>query len=253
MPKNKPPAESLEKQQLARFISRFSPEIASLARAALSTMRDRLPGAFELVYDNAYALVVGFGPTPKPSEAVFSLVIYPKKVSLCFLYGAHLTDAEHLLQGSGNQVRHIRLESAETLEKRSIHALMNVSHRECNHALLRYATRPNDCKSDFEESQATTGDLGWEVYDETKPLSLRRDDRAAIHGDHRRRKHDLCDDRSSGGRRDRRPALAPNHAHHLRKPQGRNSVDGSLSARRPRPSIESCSCGKRTATSTLPT
>ncbi|MFY9740180.1 MAG: hypothetical protein WAK11_14190 [Candidatus Cybelea sp.] len=90
-------------------------------------MRERLPGAFELVYDNAYALVVGFGPTPKPSEAVFSLVIYPKKVSLCFLYGAHLTDAEHLLQGSGNQVRHIRLESAETLEKPSIHALMNVA------------------------------------------------------------------------------------------------------------------------------
>jgi len=127
LPRSKPPAESSEKQQLAHFISRFSPEIASLARAALSTMRDRLPGAFELVYDNAYALVVGFGPTPQPSEAIFSVVISPKKVSLCFLYGAHLTDAEHLLQGSGNQVRHIRLEGAATLKKRGVRALMNVA------------------------------------------------------------------------------------------------------------------------------
>ncbi|MGB8149622.1 MAG: hypothetical protein WCE97_00340 [Candidatus Cybelea sp.] len=127
MPRSKPSAEPSEKQQLAHFISRFSPEIASLARTVLSTMRDRLPGAFELVYDNAYALVVGFGPTPRPSEAIFSVVIYPKKISLCFLYGAHLTDAEHLLQGSGNQVRHVRLEGATTLKKRGIRALMNAA------------------------------------------------------------------------------------------------------------------------------
>jgi hypothetical protein len=90
-------------------------------------MRERLPGAFELVYDNAYALVVGFGPTLRPSEAIFSVVISPKKVSLCFLYGARLTDPEHLLQGSGNQVRHIRLESAATLKQRGVRALMNVA------------------------------------------------------------------------------------------------------------------------------
>ena len=127
MPRSKPSAEPSEKQQLAHFISQFAPEIANLARAALSTMRDRLPGAFELVYDNAYALVVGFGPTPRPSEAIFSVVICPKKVSLCFLYGARLTDAEHLLQGSGNQVRYIRLENAATLQKRGVRTLMNAA------------------------------------------------------------------------------------------------------------------------------
>jgi hypothetical protein len=127
LPSSKPSPEPSAKQQLAHFISQFSPEIASLARAALSIMRDRLPGAFELVYDNAYALVVGFGPTPKPSEAIFSVVIYPKKVSLCFLYGARLYDAEHLLQGTRNQVRHIRLESGATLKKRGIRTLMNVA------------------------------------------------------------------------------------------------------------------------------
>ena len=80
-----------------------------------------------MVYDNAYALVIGFGPTPRPSEAIFSVVIHPKKISLCFLYGARLYDAEHLLRGSGSQVRHIRLESAATLKERGVRALMNVA------------------------------------------------------------------------------------------------------------------------------
>src|SRR4051794_16262859 len=104
-------------QQLTTFLNRFSPEIAKLARAARAKMRKRLPRAVEMVYDNSYALVVGYGPTERPSEAILSIVIYPKKVSVCFLYGKHLADPDGLLEGEGNQVRWIRLEpGAETLD-----------------------------------------------------------------------------------------------------------------------------------------
>ncbi len=96
-------------------------------------MRKRLPGAFELVYDNAYALVVGFSPNERPSAALFSIVVYPRKVSLCFLYGAHLPDPEHLLQGSGNRVRHIRLEDEKTLDKRGVRALMKAALEAAGH------------------------------------------------------------------------------------------------------------------------
>jgi hypothetical protein len=115
------------KERLAGYIARFSPEIATLARSALALMRKRLPGAVELVYDNAYALVVGFSPNERPSSALFSVVIYPKKVSLCFLYGARLPDPDGLLAGSGNQVRHIRLEDARTLERPKVRAMMNAA------------------------------------------------------------------------------------------------------------------------------
>ncbi len=112
------------KAELSGFIARFSPEIARLARSALTAMRERLPGAYELVYENAYALVVGFGPTERPSEAVFSVVIYPRKVSLCFLWGAYLRDPDGLLAGGGRQVRHIRIENAATLKKPAVCALI---------------------------------------------------------------------------------------------------------------------------------
>lgn len=112
-------------QQFSGFLAKFSPEVRSVAAAALAKMRRRLPGAIELVYDNYYALVVGFGPSERPSDALFSLAIYPQHVTLCFLYGVELDDPEKLLAGGGNQVRHIRLEDASTLDKPAIEALIS--------------------------------------------------------------------------------------------------------------------------------
>ena len=59
-------------QELARFIAKFTPEIAALARAIRARMRRLYPTALELVYDNYNALAIGFGPTERPSEAIFS-------------------------------------------------------------------------------------------------------------------------------------------------------------------------------------
>ncbi|HEV8209728.1 MAG TPA: hypothetical protein VGP77_06385, partial [Vicinamibacterales bacterium] len=91
--------------QLTLFLSRFSPEIVTLAKTARAKLRKRLPGAVEMVYDNYNALVIGFSPSERPSDAILSLVIWPKKVSVCFIQGRHLDDPEGLLQGQGNQVR----------------------------------------------------------------------------------------------------------------------------------------------------
>ena len=111
--------------QLAGFIAKFSPEVRSVAKAARAILRTRLPGAVEFVYDNSYALVIGFGPNERPSDAWFSIVMYPRHVSICFLQGALLDDPERLLQGSGNQVRHIRLlPDASVLQRPGIRALM---------------------------------------------------------------------------------------------------------------------------------
>jgi hypothetical protein len=38
--------------QLAAFLGKYQPGVAALARGALARLRKRLPGAFELVYDN---------------------------------------------------------------------------------------------------------------------------------------------------------------------------------------------------------
>ncbi len=123
-------------KQLAAFIARYDPEIGALARAALAGLRKRLPGAVELVYDNYNALAIGFGPTERASEAILSIALYPRWVSLFFLQGATLPDPGKLLKGTGTRVRHIVLESASALEKPVVRALIA-------HALER-AAKPLD-------------------------------------------------------------------------------------------------------------
>jgi hypothetical protein len=114
------------KAQLKAFIAKFEPEIAALAEAALAKMRQRLPSAVQLVYDNYNALAIGFGPTERASDAIFSIAVYPKRVNLCFLQGgkSHLNDPNKLLQGSGTTNRFIPLRGVATLDDSAVQNLM---------------------------------------------------------------------------------------------------------------------------------
>jgi hypothetical protein len=114
-------------KQLAGFIAKFSAEVATLIRGARKKMRERLPQALELVYDNYNFFVIGYGPSEKASEAIFSIAAQAKGVSLCFLQGAGLPDPKKFLKGSGNVVRSLRLESAATLDQADVRALIKAA------------------------------------------------------------------------------------------------------------------------------
>jgi hypothetical protein len=114
-------------QQLASFLRNYSPAIAARARACLAKMRKVTPGAVEMVYDNYNWLVIGFSPTERPSDAVFSIVLPPSHVTLCFLQGAGLPDPHKRLKGSGRVVRNLRLESATTLDEPEVKELIRTA------------------------------------------------------------------------------------------------------------------------------
>ena len=107
------------------------------------------------MYDNAYALVIGFGPSERPSEAVISIAIYPRKVSLCFLWGVHLPDPRRVLAGSGNRVRHVRIEDAATLKKPEVCALVRAAVARASKTVRSARSRPPDRPGDFQESAPT--------------------------------------------------------------------------------------------------
>ncbi len=90
--------------QLSSFLAKYSPEVRSVARAALRKVGDRIPGAYQLVYDNYNALAIGFSPTERTSHAVLSIALYPRWVSLFFLQGIGLPDPSRRLKGSDKQV-----------------------------------------------------------------------------------------------------------------------------------------------------
>ena len=128
-------------RQLSGFIAKYTPKVGALAQAVLAKMRARLPGAVELVYDNYNALAIAFGATERTAEAIFSITLYPRWVSLFFVKGADLPDPHKLLKGSGKTIRHIVLDDAATLDKPAVASLMAWA-LECAAKPLD-ATRPN--------------------------------------------------------------------------------------------------------------
>jgi hypothetical protein len=111
-------------KQVAGFIGKFDSGAARLIRAVRAALRKRFPTANELVYDNYNFFVIGFSATERSSDCLVSLAANASGVNLNFYYGATLPDPGKILLGSGNQNRFIRLESAATLAKPEVEALL---------------------------------------------------------------------------------------------------------------------------------
>ena len=124
--------------QLATFIARFTPAIAACTDDVLAKLRARMPSATQLVYDNYNALVIGFGPNERASDAIFSIAIYSRWINLFFLQAVRqrLADPDHLLCGEGTMVRHLRIDDAATLDDRAVLALIEQSLAQARVPLL---------------------------------------------------------------------------------------------------------------------
>ncbi len=120
-------------QQLDGFLQKYSPDVEKLGRAAITHMRKRLPGAVCLVYDNYNALGVGFCPGGKVSRTPLSIVLYPRWVTLFFLFGATLEDPRRLLEGKGSRVRSVRLtDGMKTLKDDAVDQLISAAVMQAN-------------------------------------------------------------------------------------------------------------------------
>jgi hypothetical protein len=112
-------------QQLKGFIGKFSPPNQRLIRALRNTLRQRLVGANELVYDNYNFLVIAYCPTEKPTDSFFSIGADKHGANLFFGYtGTKVADPQRVLQGSGASNRFLRLDSAKALDRPEVKALI---------------------------------------------------------------------------------------------------------------------------------
>src|SRR3990167_4131768 len=112
---------------LAGFLDKYDPDIAAAARTAMQRLRDRLPAADAMIYDNYNGLVMGFSPDGRPSNAILSLLALPGHITLCFLQGARLDDPDGLLKGVGSTVRHVRLKGPDDLDDPKIARLIDLA------------------------------------------------------------------------------------------------------------------------------
>ena len=113
--------------QLKGFIAKFEPAHQTLIRSVRKKLRQRLPTAYELAYDNYNFFVIGYGPTERPSECILSIAAGSNGVGLCLIRGASLPDPKKILLGAGKQTRFIRVESADVLARPEVEALITAA------------------------------------------------------------------------------------------------------------------------------
>ena len=111
--------------QLRSFIAKFEPNHQRVIRAVRRVLRREFPAANELVYDNYNFFVIGYSPTERPSDSIFSIAAASNGISLCFIHGATLPDPKKLLTGAGKQTRFLRLESAGVLDRPEVKSLFS--------------------------------------------------------------------------------------------------------------------------------
>ena len=114
-------------KQLQSCINKFEPKHQALIRGLRKILQQRLPTANELVWDNYNFFVIGYSATERPSHSIVQIAAAANGVGLAFYHGASLPDPHKILQGSGSQNRFVRIESAETLARPEVKALIDAA------------------------------------------------------------------------------------------------------------------------------
>ena len=109
-------------------IASAPPEIQSLARAARALLADVMPGITEVPW--ARQKIAGYGVGPKKMSQHYCYIApFKRHLNFGFMYGAHLPDPQNLLEGSGANLRHIKIRRADDLEKAGLRELIEAASR----------------------------------------------------------------------------------------------------------------------------
>jgi hypothetical protein len=81
----------------------------------------------ELVYDNYNALALAYSTSERTSDAILSIALYPRWVSLFLALGVRLPDPSGILRGSGKVIRHVVLQPVSVLDSAPVRALIKAA------------------------------------------------------------------------------------------------------------------------------
>ena len=104
-------------------ISKVSPEMQEIAVAARNLLIEVMPDITEVPWGQQKIAGYGVGPK-KMSEHFCYIAPFKKHVNLGFFYGSDLEDPKDLLEGSGKELRHIKLRSLEDVRQPAVKKLV---------------------------------------------------------------------------------------------------------------------------------
>ena len=107
---------------LIKFLRPYDPQVQEFALKLRALVLEEMAPCYENIYDAYSAVAIGYGTSDKLRDGIFHIAVYSKHVNLGFNEGATLDDPKGILQGNGNQIRHITIKSVEDIKRPELRA-----------------------------------------------------------------------------------------------------------------------------------
>ena len=127
------------KKEFGALLAQSSPEASSLAQGARDLIQRVDPQVVEVVWLRQRIAGYGVGPK-KMSEHYCYIALFKERINLGFNYGAALPDPEGLLEGSGENMRHVKIQEESQLRSPALRELLEQARLERLEALARSST-----------------------------------------------------------------------------------------------------------------
>jgi hypothetical protein len=102
-----------------------TPEIAKLAWKIRGVILEVAPAAVEVI--SIKDRVAGYGFNTKMRSQLVYIALPKGWARLGFYFGGELPDPEHLLEGEGKRLRHIKMRSDQDLDKPAVRELVRLA------------------------------------------------------------------------------------------------------------------------------
>ncbi len=106
--------------ELVKFLKPYDRAIQRLALNLRLLVLAEMAPCYENIYDAYSAVAIGYGTSDRLKDGIFHIAVYANNVNLGFNHGATLDDPLRILEGTGNQIRHIKFRTAEDLGRTEI-------------------------------------------------------------------------------------------------------------------------------------
>ena len=110
------------------IVQKADPNVQTLAREAKALIAQVMPNVVEVAWPTQNIIGYGVGPK-KMSEQFCYIAVFKERINLGFYYGADLPDPEHLLDGTGNALRHVKISMVAQLENPALVKLVDAASR----------------------------------------------------------------------------------------------------------------------------
>ena len=150
---------------LTEFLYEYAPPTQSLALGARTLVLSELAPCHEYIFKMRPKVVLLYGPTDRViADAVCSLGVFARHVTLTFHRGARLSDPARILRGSGKIMRHVTLTSLADLDNVSVRKMLREARKDAGMKRPRGASSADVVTRIKPTSPARRSQSPWDMF-----------------------------------------------------------------------------------------